>query len=182
VNVRIHARNTEVADDIRQLAEEKIEHAGRIFSDVTDVDVEFSENGNPRLTDARYRVEITSKAGTQIVRVESDAFDARAALDTASDKYERQLRKLKERLIQRSRKASHKDLNPLIQPVDDLHDRDAVVVKRKTFTLRPMSIEEAALQMEMIGHDFFVFLDADTGRQSVVYTRRGGDLGLIEPE
>jgi len=182
VNVRIHGRNTEVADDIRKLAEEKIEHAGRIFNDVTDVDVEFSENGNPRATDARYRVEITSKAGTQIVRVESDAFDVRAALDTASDKYERQLRKLKERLIQRSRKASHKDLNPLIQPVDDLHDRDAVVVKRKTFALRPMSIEEAALQMEMIGHDFFVFLDADTGRQSVLYNRRGGDLGLIEPE
>ena len=182
MNVRIHGRSTEVADDIRELALEKIEHAGRIFDDVTDVDVEFSENGNPRQADARYRVEITAKAGSQIVRVESNAFDALAALDTASDKYERQLRKLKERLIQRSRKASHKDLNPLVQPVDDHRDRDAVVVRTKTFELRPMSVEEAALQMEMIGHDFFVFLDADTGKQSVLYNRHDGDLGLIEPE
>lgn len=182
MNVRIHGRNTEVTDDIRDLAQEKVDHAARIFDDISEVDVEFSENGNPRQSDARYRVEITSKAGSQIVRVESSAFDARAALDTASDKYERQLRKLKERLIQRSRKASHKDLNPLVQPVDEQHDRDAMVVRKKTFELRPMSVEEAALQMEMVGHDFFVFLDADTGKQSVLYNRRGGDLGLIEPE
>lgn len=182
MNVRIHGRNTEIADDVRDLAHEKVEHAARIFDDMTSVDVEFSENGNPRQTDGRYRVEITSTAAGQIVRVESDAFDARAALDTASEKYERQLRKLKERLIQRSRKASHKDLNPPTDSVDDLHDRDAVIVRRKRFTMRPMSVEEAALQMEMLGHDFFLFLDADTGSQSVLYNRRDGDLGLIEPE
>ena len=182
MNVRIHARNTEIAEDVRDLAHEKVEHAGRIFDDVTNVDVEFSESGNPRQTDARYRVEITSTAAGQIVRVESNAFDARAALDTASEKYERQLRKLKERLIQRSRKAGHKDLNPPGNTVDDLHDRDVVIVKRKRFAMRPMSVEEAALQMEMLGHDFFVFLDADTGRQSVLYYRRDGDLGMIEPE
>jgi putative sigma-54 modulation protein len=182
VNVRIHGRNTEIADDVRDLALEKVEHAGRIFDDVGNVDVEFSENGNPRLTDAKYRVEITSSAGGQIVRVESAAFDARAALDTASDKYERQLRRLKERLIQRSRRLSHKDLNALGDAVEEVGDRDAVVVRRKRFTLRPMSVEEAALQMEMLGHDFFVFLDADTGKQSVLYNRRDGDLGMIEPE
>jgi len=182
VNVRIHGRNMEVADDIRDLAEEKVEHAARIFDDIVDVDVEFLENGNPRQSDARFRVEITSKAGSQIVRVEANAFDARAALDLASDKYERQLRKLKERLIQRSRKASHRDLDPVVMPEREPDDRDAVVVRRKTFELRPMTLEEAVLQMEMVGHDFFVFLDADTGKQCVLYNRRGGDLGLIEPE
>jgi len=182
VNVRIHGRNTEVAQDIRDLAEEKVIHAARIFDDIADVDVEFLESRNPRQADARFRVEITSKAGSQIVRVEATAFDARAALDTASDKYERQLRKLKERLIQRSRKSSHKDLDPLIQPEPEPRERESVVVKRKTFELRPMSLDEAVLQMEMLGHDFFVFLDADTGKQSVIYTRRHGDLGLIEPE
>ena len=95
MNVRIHGRNTEIADDVRDLARDKVEHAARIFDDITAVDVEFSENSNPRLTDARYRVEITSAAAGQIVRVEAEAFDARAALDTASDTYERQLRKLK---------------------------------------------------------------------------------------
>jgi len=182
VNVRIHGRNTEIANDVRDLAQEKVEHAARIFDDITSVDVEFSESGNPRRNDARYRVEITSSAAGQIVRVESQASDARAALDTASDKYERQLRRLKERLIQRSRKSSHKDLNPLDEPVDEIQDRDAVVVRKKKFTMRPMSVEEAALQMEMLGHDFFIFLDADTGKQSVLYYRRDGDLGMIEPE
>ena len=182
MNVRIHGRNTEIADEVRDHAREKVEHAARIFDDINAVDVEFSENGNPRLTDARYRVEITSSAAGQIVRVEAEAFDARAALDVASDTYERQLRKLKERLIQRSRKSSHKDLNPLDEPVDEIHDRDAVVVRKKRFTMRPMSVEEAALQMEMLGHDFFLFLDADTGKQSVLYYRRDGDLGMIEPE
>ena len=103
MNVRVHGRNMELADDLRDLAEERIEHAGRIFDDVTTADVEFSENANPRQTNGRYRVEITSGAAGRVVRVVSDAFDARAALDTAAEKYERQLRKLKERLIQRSR-------------------------------------------------------------------------------
>ncbi|MEN8113755.1 MAG: ribosome-associated translation inhibitor RaiA, partial [Actinomycetota bacterium] len=177
MNVRIHGRNTDIAEDIRDLAHEKVEHAGRIFDDVANVDVEFSENGNPRQMDAKYRVEITSSAAGQIVRVESTAFDARAALDTASDKYERQLRRLKERLIQRSRRTSHKDLNSIDDAAEDLGDRDAVIVRKKRFAMRPMSVEEAALQMEMLGHDFFTFLDADTGKQSVIYNRRDGDLG-----
>ncbi|MEA2022819.1 MAG: ribosome-associated translation inhibitor RaiA, partial [Actinomycetota bacterium] len=182
MNVRIHGRNTEIADDVRDLAHEKVEHAGRIFDDVTNVDVEFSENGNPRQTDGRYRVEITSTAAGQIVRVESDAFDARAALDAATEKYERQLRKLKERLIQRSRKASHKDLSPLEDTPVVQRDQDPFIVRRKRFAMRPMAVEEAVLQMEMLGHDFFVFLDADTGNQCVIYHRRDGNLGMIEPE
>ena len=182
MNVRVHGRNMELADNLRDLAEERMEHAGRIFDDVTTVDVEFSENANPRRTDGRYRVEITSGAAGHVVRVESDAFDARAALDTATEKYERQLRKLKERLIQRSRAPKDKALNQVAIPVDEVDDRTASVVRKKTFEMRPMSVEEAALQMEMLGHDFFFFLDADNGKHSVLYHRRDGDLGLIEPK
>ncbi len=182
MNVRVHGRNIELDDDLRQLAEERIEHAGRIFDDITNADVEFSEFANPRRSDGRYRVEITSGAAGHVVRVESDAFDARAALDTAAEKYERQLRKLKERLIQRSRVPRDKALNEAPEPVDEGLDRTASVVRKKTFEMHPMSVEEAALQMEMIGHDFFFFLDGDTGKHSVLYHRRDGDLGLIEPE
>lgn len=172
----------ELEDDLRELASDRIEHAGRIFDDVTTADVEFSEFANPRRSDGRYRVEITSGVAGHVVRVESDAFDARAALDTAADKYERQLRRLKERLIQRSRGPKDKALNDQIEPVDEEADRTASVVRKKTFEMRPMSVEEAALQMEMLGHDFFFFLDADTGTHSVLYHRRDGDLGLIEPK
>jgi len=169
-------------DDLRDFAAERIEHAGRIFDDVTTADVEFSENANPRRADGKYRVEITSGAAGRVVRVESDAFDARAALDTAAEKYERQLRKLKERLIQRSRAPKDKALNDLPQPVDEVADRTASVVRKKTFEMHPMSVEEAALQLEMLGHDFFFFLDGDSGKQAVLYHRRDGDLGLIEPK
>jgi putative sigma-54 modulation protein len=182
VNVRVHGRNMELADDLRDLAEERIEHAGRIFEDVSTADIEFSQNANPRNSDGRFRVEITSRAAGNVVRVESDAFDARAALDTAADKYERQLRKLKERLIQRSRSPKDKALNQAPNPVDEVADRTASVVRKKTFEMRPMSVEEAALQMEMLGHDFFFFLDGDNGKHSVLYHRRDGDLGLIEPK
>ena len=182
MNVRVHGRNMDLGDDLRDLAEERIEHASRIFDDVTTADVEFSESNNPRRSDGRYRVEITSGAAGHVVRVESDAFDARAALDTAAEKYERQLRKLKERLIQRSRGSRHKALNQPAEPVDDVDDRTASVVRKKTFEMRPMSVEEAALQMEMLEHDFFFFLDAESGKQSVLYHRRDGDLGLIEPK
>ena len=182
MNIRIHGRNMELDDDLRDLAEERIEHAGRIFDDVTSVDVEFSQNANPRNTNGRYRVEITSAAAARVVRVESDAFDARAALDTAAEKYERQLRKLKERLIQRSRAPRDKALNQAAEPVDEVPDRTASVVRKKTFEMHPMSVEEAALQMEMLDHDFFFFLDGDTGKHSVLYHRRDGDLGLIEPK
>jgi len=182
VNVRVHGRNMDLDDDLRDFAEERIEHAGRIFDDVTTADVEFSENANPRRVDGKYRVEITSGAAGRVVRVESDAFDARAALDTAAEKYERQLRKLKERLIQRSRAPKDKALNDPPQPVDEVADRTASVVRKKTFEMRPMSVEEAALQLEMLGHDFFFFLDGDSGKQAVLYHRRDGDLGLIEPK
>ncbi len=182
MNVRVHGRNMELADDLRHHAEERIERASRIFDDVANADVEFSEHNNPRRSDGRFRVEITSGVAGNTVRVESDAFDARAALDTAAEKYERQLRKLKERLIQRSRGARHKDLNQTADTVDDLDDQTASVVRKKTFEMRPMSVEEAALQMEMLGHDFFFFLDAESGKQSVLYHRKDGDLGLIEPK
>jgi ribosome hibernation promoting factor len=182
VDVRVHGRNMDLTDDLRELAEERVGHAERIFEDVTTSDVEFSQNSNPRNTDGRFRVEITSRAAGHLVRVVSDAFDARAALDTAAEKYERQLRKLKERLIQRSRGNKDKALNDAFGTVDEGLDRTASVVRKKTFEMRPMSAEEAALQMELLGHDFFFFLDGDSGKHSVIYHRRDGDLGLIEPK
>ena len=93
----------QVSDKIKSVVEERMTHAGRIFDDGSPVDVEFTEQQNPRLADERYTVEITSSAAGQIVRIEAGAAEERAALDLATDKYERQLRRLKERLIQRNR-------------------------------------------------------------------------------
>ena len=150
-----------------------------VIDDGSFVDVEFSERQNPRIDD-KYSVEITTNVAGHIVRIEADAPDQKSALDTAADKYERQLRRLKERLIQRSRPQNGRLLDEPPADVDDAEPAKPVV-RTKTFDMRPMSVEEAVLQMEMLGHDFFFFLDADSGKHCVLYHRKDGDLGLIEP-
>ena len=180
MTVRVHGRNMQVPETIRAFAEDRVRHAGRIFDDGGDVDVEFSEMTNPRI-DERYTVEITSSVAGHIVRIEADAIDEKSALDTAADRYERQLRRLKERLIQRNR-TGNKDLNHSGGGSDVFSDRGAGIVRTKRFAMKPMTPEEAVLQMEMLGHDFFFFLDAESNKHCVVYHRRNGDVGLIEPE
>ena len=171
----------QVPIDMRDFARDRVEHAGRIFDNGGDVDVEFTESKNPRRPDGRYRVEITTHTAGRIVRVEAEAAEERTAVDLASDRYERQLRKLKTKLIQRNR-VSNKDLNHVSSHSDDEEDRGVEIVKTKRFLMKPMSAEEAALQMDLLGHEFFFFLDAESGHHCVVYRRRDGNVGLIEPE
>jgi putative sigma-54 modulation protein len=171
----------QVSDRTRAIAEERVEHAGRIFDDGGNVDVEFTDRKNPRQADARFRVEITSSAAGNIVRIEAEAADERAALDAAADRYERQLRRLKERMIQRHR-GGNKGLNPSPERSDEEPDRGDRIVRTKRFEMKPMTAEEAALQMEMLGHEFFFFLNGESGDHCVVYHRRDGNVGLIEPQ
>lgn len=179
MDVRVHGKNMQVSDSTRRLADEKVRHASRIL-DGGSADVEFAERTNPRRSDGRFRVEITSRTKGQTVRVEASAGDDRAALDMAVDKFERQLRRLKERLVQRSRPQGNR-----IDNGDAVHDADSEpvkdVVRTKRFEMRPMPVDEAILQMEMLGHAFFFFLDADSGKYCVLYHRDDGALGLIEP-
>ena len=180
MTVRVHGRNMQVPEDIRGFAEDRVRHAGRILDDGGDVDVEFTERTNPRI-EGRYHVEITTNVAGQIVRIEADAADEKSAVDISADKYERQLRRLKERLIQRNR-GRNKDLNHPVGTSDVDRDRGAGIVRTKRFAMKPMTAEEAVLQMEMLGHDFFFFLNAESDTHCVVYHRRDGDVGLIEPE
>jgi len=171
VEVRVHGTHFDLNEDLTALAVEKVVHATRMFDDARFADVEFSEESNPRIAE-RFRVEITATAAGQTVRVESSGLDERAALDIAVDKFERQLRRLKERLIGRSRKHSDKGLNAASSGVEEeLGAADD-----------PMTPEEAALQMDLLGHGFFLFLNGETDRYSVLYRRRDGSLGLIEPQ
>lgn len=182
MDVRVHGKSFQVSTELREMANEKVVRAGRIFDDGSVADVEFEHRPNPRLIDERYHVEITTHTAGHTVRVEAVAGDERTALDTAVDKFERQLRKLKERLIQRSRKASNKHLNAAPPSSDEEEDSGPRIVRSKRFAMRPMMPEEAALQMEMLGHDFFFFMNAESGDHCVLYHRRDGQLGLIEPE
>lgn len=183
MEIRVHGKRMSVGDDLRLLAEEKVARSSRAFEDLGSVDVEFTDEQNPRLAGERCRVEITSKAAGQMLRVEAAGFDHRSALDLAVDKLERQLAKLKGRLVERHRRAADKHLNGTSLGVEETDGTAELRIERvKRFVVKPMTPEEAALQMELLGHSFYLFLNADTERYSVLYRRRSGSLGLIEPQ
>ena len=182
MDVRVHGRNMNVSADLQELADDRVRHAGRILDDGVAADVEFSERRNPRRGDNRFRVEITSHTARHTIRVQGEGPDDRTALDRAVDKFESQLRRLKERLVNRSRNRQNKTLNEGLATSDETSSDEFEIVRTKRFDMRPMTPEEAALQMEMVGHSFFFFLDANSGNHCVLYHRDDGSLGLIEPQ
>lgn len=156
------------------MIEDKVGHAGRVFDHDTRVDVEVSEERNPRRAPERFRIELTSSVGGRFLRIASDAATPEAALDDAVERFTRQLRRMKERTLDGRRRAGA----PQVE-VDRPETEE--VVRTKQFIMKPMTLEEAVLQMDLVGHDFFFFLNSSTDKQSVLYRRRDGRLGLIEP-
>ena len=173
MEVRISSRNAEVSDKFRQAVAAKMNRAARVFADLDAVDVEIIQESNPRLADERFRIEITGQALGRMIRAEAAAPGRQMALDTAADRFTRRIRRLKEKVIDRHRQTGPAPTPPPTTPPDE-------IVRVKRFIMKPMSIAEAQLQMEMLGHDFFFFLEASTSRHSVLYRRRDGRLGLIE--
>lgn len=180
MEVRVHGKRMHVGTDLGDLAREKVGAAGRIFGDSAVVDVEFSEIHNPRAVAERFQVEVMTRVAGRDLRVEAASADARTALDVASEKFERRLRRLKERLVERGRGGGEKRLNQQAERAEN-DSVDEEIVRVKQFAIKPMMPEEAALQMDMLGHNFFFFLNGENDRYGVLYRRRDGSLGLIEP-
>jgi putative sigma-54 modulation protein len=172
----LHSRNATIDGAFREAVEEKVAHAGRVFDHDTHVDVELSEENNPRRSDHRYRLELTSTVGGRFLRIASDAATPEAALDDAVDRFTHQLRRFKEKVIDGRRRAGG-----ATEAVEHGPSDEPEVVRTKQFVIKPMTVDEAALQMELLGHEFFFFLNAATEKQSVLYRRRDGRLGMIEP-
>jgi putative sigma-54 modulation protein len=178
----MHGRNFQIDDRFRELAASKISRAAKFFDGVGSADVEVTEEQNPRIADERFRVEITASAAGNLVRVVGAAGTPEAALDDTAERFGQQMKKLKGKLITRSRRSTNKHLNEQAALVDEPSEADALdIVKVKQFVMKPMTPEEAALQMETLGHDFFFFQSADSDMPSVLYRRRDGAYGLIEP-
>jgi putative sigma-54 modulation protein len=177
MEVRVHTRNTTLDDEVRSLAVEKLGHAARVFEHkVGDVDVELSQEHNPRVSGEKFRLEVTASAAGHVIRVVSSAATPEAAVDSAVDRFNQQLKKLKERLIGRNRRHETRP-DALAEKAEPSNE----IVRIKQFVMKPMTVEEASLQMELLGHDFFFFNNAASSLQSVMYRRRDGHLGLIEP-
>ena len=189
MDIAIRSRHVEVSDRLRSTVEEKLSRLQRFLDGMERAEVRFSEERNPRIAEKEV-CEVTLHGHGHIVRARAAAPDGFAAVDRVVDKLEHRLVKLKGKLVARShpRRSS-----PTLPPpdlgdlgADPAEEREGAgesgprIVKTKQFAIKPMTPEEAALQMELLGHDFFLFTNADTGAAAVVYRRNDGDVGLID--
>lgn len=180
MRLQVKGRNVEVSDSIRRYAEEKLAKLERQLADPTQVELELAVENNPSIA-ANHVAEATiwTKGPTLRARESSSAFEA--SIDQLVDKLERQVKRYREK---RSRREAGRRANGQAPetPQFTAEQLEQMVVKSKQFELRPMSAEEAVLQLELVGHDFFVFENEDTGATNVVYRRRDGGYGHIEPQ
>lgn len=185
----VKARNFELDEKIKDYAEKKIRtKIEKLLDRTTKTEVKFVLEKNPRITENN-RVEVTAFASGAVIRVTDTGTDVFAAIDKVSSKLERQINKYREKLIRKGRKSQNahgvaaEDIgNTVSAGLEDIEEEiSKSIVKTKTFMLKPTSPEEAVMQMEFLGHDFFVFINSETDRTAVVYRRKDLNYGLIEP-
>jgi putative sigma-54 modulation protein len=180
MRLEVKGRNVEVSESIRSYATDKLDRLERQLPDATQIEVELALETNPSIADDHV-VEATvwTKGSTLRVRESSPAFET--SIDLLSDKLERQVKRYREK---RSRRETGRraDGASRSEPSFSGEQLDRMIVKSKQFELQPLTPEEATVELELIGHDFFVFLNVDTRRTNVVYRRRAGAYGLIEPQ
>ena len=188
MHITITGRKVDVPDDVRSAVERKIGSLDRFVGDLERAEVVFREEKNPRISE-RDQVEVTLLGHGHHVRASVAGTDQHQAVDLAVDKLGKQLRKLKTRVVRRTRPNQHREgtHHPLAQmdhdladEPDDGDDKAPQIVRRKTFDLDLMIPDDAITRMQLLDHDFFLFINADSGKPSVVYLREDGDAGLIE--
>ncbi len=178
MKLSIVARNMAVTPAITKRIEKKTETMGKYLLPETEMQIKMRKE-----KDDRRVVEITVPMGKNVIlRSESSADDNLfLAIDKALAKMERQIRKHRTKLGKNLREEAFAEVPEYIE--EDLEQEEELkVVRRKTYPVRPMSLEDAIIEMELLGHSFFVFVDVDTERTNVLYLRKGGGLGLLEPE
>lgn len=182
---KIIGRNLEITEAIREYVEKKLERLDKIFDErELPTKVVLSLAGSPHVN-KRAKAEIQVDLPGGLVRVEEEDPDLYAALDRAVDRLKVQLKRYKERRFQSRRHSYQGPPSPEAQALEALRkpeeEEGPRIVRVKRFEMKPMTPEEAVFQMEALGHDFFVFRNAGTDEINVVYRRRDGDYGLIEP-
>ena len=171
MKINIIGKNIEVSDYLRELTEKKVGKLNRLFKPGTEANVTLSVERN------RHICEVTIPIEGGVIRAEEVTGDMYASIDNVLDKLEKQVGRHRTRLERSLRDTA--DV-PFDSPVDD-DEPERLIVRTKRFAYKPMSIEEASLQMELLGHSFYVFTNAETDEVNVLYLRKDGNLGLIEP-
>lgn len=181
----IQARNMEVTDRINDYIEKKANKLDRFLAAIEETRVELSYEKSARSAADRHIAQITVRGKNLLLRSEERADDIFAAFDAALDKIQRQIDRYKgKRYRGRGDGRTAADVAPAPEvEIEADEDEEYVIVRRKKFALVPMNEAEAIEQMRLLGHDnFFIFFDADANRVKVLYHRRNGTYGLIEPE
>jgi putative sigma-54 modulation protein len=182
----IHGKNIEITDAIREYVNQKIDKAVNHFQNLTtEVDVHLSVARNPRVT-PNQSAEVTIFANGTVIRAEESSENLYASIDLVADKIARQLRKFKERRL--DKKAQVKTAEAVKpQPVADSLVGDRVpelpeqVVRTKYFAMTPLTVDEALEQLQLVDHDFYMFRNSETGEINVIYERNHGGYGVIQP-
>ena len=180
MRLQVKGKNVEVSEAIRTYAEEKLGRLDRQLADPTRVELELAVEKNPSIAD-NHVAEATVWTKGPVLRAKEASADMRASIDLLVDKLERQASRYREK-----RRRGHRPDNGRAPAGPGTHkptneEGGPVIVKTKQFTLHPMSAEEAVEQLELVGHDFFVFQNAESEQINVVYRRNDGGYGLIEP-
>lgn len=178
MELRLTGKNIEITDSVRNYVESKLGRLLRHFPNLDEVEVEIDAESTKSRQD-RYVAQMTINSKGTILRGEERAPDIMTAVDKVADIMDRQINRYKGRLYDRGRGAA-----PVREaaPIESSELEAGRLVRRKQFQVKAMSPGEAAEQMELLGHNFYFFLNSTSGKYNVLYRRRDGDYGLIEPD
>jgi putative sigma-54 modulation protein len=188
VNLTVKGRNLVVTDAIGKYAEDKIGKLGKYLAGGSRCEVEMWTEKNPSIADSQV-VEVTIFTKGPVIRAREASPDIYASVDLVFEKLERQVKKYRGKVVSRSQEGPKDEVLAsegfiLTEEAEELADEAGapLIVKTKHFMVKPMAPEEACLQLELVGHDFFVFTNSETHETAVVYRRRDGNYGLIEAQ
>lgn len=174
MNIIISGKNIEVTDGIRSAVTEKLGKLEKYFTPDTDVHVTLS------VEKERQKIEVTIPVKGSLIRSEQVSNDMYVSIDLVEEVIERQLRKYKNKIIDKKQDVTNFQKSFIEN--DYLEDEEIRIIRSKKFGMKPMFPEDACVQMELLGHNFFVFRNAESNEVNVVYKRKGDTYGLIEPE
>jgi len=179
MRLQVKGKNVEVSESIRDYAAEKLRRLERQLEDGAQVELELAVERNRSIAD-NHVAEATVWTRGPVLRARESSSDMKASIDQLADKLSRQVVRYREK---RRRRNGHRTAEAAPAELDgEALLEEAPIVKTKRFPVKPMTPEEAVLQLELIGHDFFVFRNSESLEVNVVYRRRDGAYGLIEPE
>ena len=173
MRITISGRNIELTDGLKAAVEDKIGKLEKYFTPDTDVFVTLS------VEKERQKIEVTIPVKGNIIRSEQVSSDMYVSIDLVEEVIERQLKKYKNKIVDKQQNAAAFAQEYVEKDYDD---DEVKIIRTKRFGIKPMDPEEACVQMELLGHNFFVFCNAETDQVNVVYKRKGNTYGLIEPE